>query len=91
MGWYAVAEALKNGEGPYGSVKESLRGEMDGARTLLVALDQVQQAVDTGEYTPDRAAKARLSYWSRRMGWPKIRCHRRVARNGVPFTNENDT
>ena len=68
MGWYATAEALKNGVGPYGTVRESLRGESDRGRTVYVALHQIEEQINTGYYTPDRVAKIRLRWWARWAG-----------------------
>ena len=68
MGWYATAKALKNGAGPYGTVRESLRGESDRGRTVYVAIRQIQAEIDRQDYVPDRAAKSRLLWWARWAG-----------------------
>lgn len=68
MGWFSTATALKLGQGAYGNVKESLQGESDPFRTLSVALEKVEYEIVNGYYFPDKKAKARLAYWSRRIG-----------------------
>lgn len=68
MGWFATAQALKNGQGAYGTVKESLLRESDPPRTLSVAIDNVVAEILAGKYVPSKAARARLVYWSRRNG-----------------------
>jgi len=66
VGWHATYHALVRGEGPYGTVRESLQGESDPGRTLQVALSQINLL----RPELDRPAKARLAYWRRRAGWP---------------------
>ncbi|GJQ40253.1 MAG: hypothetical protein JETCAE02_26650 [Anaerolineaceae bacterium] len=68
MGWFATAQALKNGQGAYGTVKESLHGESDPPRTLSVAIHQIIDEILAGNYVPDKKARARLLYWARRNG-----------------------
>jgi hypothetical protein len=68
MGWFSTATALKIGQGAYGTVRESLHGESDPSRTLSVALEKVEYEIVNGFYFPDKKAKARLAYWSRRVG-----------------------
>ena len=68
MGWSATAQALKNGQGAYGTVKESLHGESDPPRTLSVAIENIVAEILAGEYVPDKKARARLVYWARRNG-----------------------
>jgi hypothetical protein len=63
MGWFSVYRALVHGV--KGGVKEALRGEIDPARTLVVALDAVDAEIRAGRYCPDKRAKARLAYWRR--------------------------
>jgi hypothetical protein len=70
MGWYATAQALKEGTGAYGTVAESLRGESDPPRTLSVALAQVFTEVASGEFLPERNGQQRLVYWARRNCHP---------------------
>lgn len=68
MGWFATAQALKNGQGAYGSVKESLHGESDPPRTLSVAIDNIVSEILVGAFVPDKKARARIVYWARRNG-----------------------
>lgn len=68
MGWYATAQALKKGEGPYGTVKESLKGESDPPATLSTALAQICVEIVDKTYTPDRNARIRILYWAKRNG-----------------------
>jgi len=74
VGWFAVAEALKHGFGAYGTVSEALRDEVDPARTLSVALQQVAEEMRSGAFKPSHAAKVRYACWARRAGqcapWP---------------------
>jgi len=66
MGWYATAQAVKHGKGPYGTVKESLAGESDPRRTLAVALMIIREQIQNGMWKPQgKSAKARLAYWER--------------------------
>lgn len=67
MGWFAVSEALKNGVGPYGTTKESLKGESDQTRTMSVALYQLELQQKSGYFVPDRNAKIRIRYWAKRF------------------------
>ena len=66
MGWYATSQAIKNGNGPYGTVAQSLKDESDPNRTLSVALRQVKEQISSGFYTPDKKAKLRISHWGKR-------------------------
>ena len=68
MGWYSTRTAILNGKGSYGTVRESLRGESDPHRTLLVALEQIDREIKGGLQLP-RNAKIRRAYWSRRSGY----------------------
>jgi len=66
MGWYAVREALVNGRGPYGSVKQSLRGETSPTDTLREAICyHIDPAIKDGKLKLDRAARSRVAYWRR--------------------------
>ena len=67
VGWYATHEALinKNGRGPYGTVRESLRRECDPLRTLWVALNHI--ALEKFRQLGS-SAKRRVAYWRWRCG-----------------------
>jgi hypothetical protein len=60
MGWYATYQALLNGVGPYGTVKESLKGEIDPPRTMDVAVGKIRQELDRGTLVLTAAQKARI-------------------------------
>jgi len=66
MGWYAVYAALKSGQGPYGNVRQTLRGETDRGGALAIALGKIAVEISGGEFTPDRRQRARLAYWRRK-------------------------
>lgn len=66
MGWYATAQAIKMGKGPYGTVRESLNGEIDPARTLRTALLKIDQEIEDGSFVPDKACKIRMAFWRKR-------------------------
>jgi hypothetical protein len=67
MGWYATYQALKTGTGPYGTVKESLRGETDPFRTLSVALAELRSDAAKDGPQPDANTRRRCAYWHRRL------------------------
>lgn len=66
MGHYAVAQALKTGTGPYGTVKQTLGGEVDWAASLKVAMARVIEEIKEDEYDPRMRATA-LLIWARRV------------------------
>ncbi len=68
MGWFATAQALKYGEGPSGTVRQSLAGDLNPGRTLSVALANIECEIRGGEFAPDHAAKVRIGYWRRLNG-----------------------
>jgi len=65
MGWFATAQALKTGDGPYGNVRQSLKGEQDRGRTIRIAIQQINMEITGGIYVPDRAAKIRMRWWAK--------------------------
>jgi hypothetical protein len=73
MGWYATCEALVNGVGPYGTVKQSLRRIADPTETVRVALGAVDGKVRSGSVTLDRRGRARVAYWKRWSGYERWR------------------
>ena len=68
MGWFATAQALRTGDGPYGNVRQSLKGEQDKGRTVRIALELINAEMACGAYVPDRAAKIRLRWWAKWAG-----------------------
>ena len=78
MGWYATRTAIITGTGPYGSVRQSLNGESEPHRTLVVAIEQIDREIKEGGLCLNRNAKIRLSYWSRRCGYSVARPNTRL-------------
>jgi len=70
MGWYATSMALKYGTCSYGTVRQSLKGEVDPWRTLGIAFEMLKSEIERGVWKPTgRAVKCRLAYWKRHYLW----------------------
>lgn len=63
MGWFAVSEALLTGSGAYGSVRDTLKGEVDPRRSLYIAIREIGS-----QGRLDAKVKRRIAYWKRHYG-----------------------